>query len=101
MSLAIEGMLQGEIGLWCSRLVEAFAVAETGATRRNVAIAMCDLAKEEDSHACLAATGACGALVEALKDVEEDDARDSIACSMGNLAESEEGRSGAVRWLRH
>ena len=94
LSVAIKGMLQGEIGLWCARLVEAFAVAGTGAIQCNVAMAMCDLAEDEGSRAGLAAAGACGALVEALKVAEDDDTRGSVAGAMGNLAKSEEGRAG-------
>jgi hypothetical protein len=94
LSLASEGMLQGEIRLWCSKLVDVFAAAETDAMRHNVAMAMCDLAEVEDSRACLVAAGACSALVGALKVAEEDDARSYIADAMQGLAESEEGRSG-------
>jgi len=96
LSLAIEGMQQEEIGLWCSRLVEAFAVAETSAIAESVAMAMCDLAEEEDICACLVAAGACVALVEALKVAEEDDTIDEIAYAMVYLAASDEGRAALI-----
>jgi len=96
LSHAIKGMLQGQIGMWCSRLVEAFAVAEKGAVQRRlgVAIAICNLAEEEQSRACLAAAGACGALVEALKVAEEDITKRIIAHAMEHLSTNEDGRTG-------
>jgi hypothetical protein len=94
LSVAMVGMPQGEVELWCARLVEAFTIAAMDTIKANVAMAICDFASNEEGRTGLAAAGGCGALVEALKVAEADGTRDSIAFAMCILALSEEGRTG-------
>ncbi len=91
LSVAMVGLPQGEVELWCARLVEAFTIAGTDTIKANAAMAICDFASNEEGCAGLAAAGACGALVEALKVAEADDTRVSIAWAMRNLASNEAG----------